>query len=177
MVGDSFEDVEVGNAAGTATCLVAGGGNEKPGVVVVTPAGAVATFVVSGLPQLREMLQAGASAGLQLGWPAREAAGEAPADEGAPAPGLNFLDWCVGVGALSNGGASFPRMGRYAGGLATSDVQGKLTADWQAGGHAEWVDQAVCLPMRICSRLILADPGKLSHTKPYDMCSHISPYL
>ena len=31
MVGDSFEDVEVGNAAGTATCLVAGGGNEKPG--------------------------------------------------------------------------------------------------------------------------------------------------
>ena len=127
MVGDSFEDVEVGNAAGTATCLVAGGGNEKPGVVVVTPAGAVATFVVPGLPQLREMLQAGASAGLQLGWPAREAAGEAPADEGAPAPGLDFLDWCVGVGALSNGGASFPRMGRYAGGLATSDVQGKLT--------------------------------------------------
>jgi HAD superfamily hydrolase (TIGR01509 family) len=34
MVGDSFEDVEVGNAAGTATCLVAGGGNEKPGAVV-----------------------------------------------------------------------------------------------------------------------------------------------
>ncbi len=25
MVGDSFEDVECGNAAGTATCLVAGG--------------------------------------------------------------------------------------------------------------------------------------------------------
>jgi ribonucleotide monophosphatase NagD (HAD superfamily) len=28
MVGDSHEDVECGNAAGTATCLIAGGGNE-----------------------------------------------------------------------------------------------------------------------------------------------------
>jgi hypothetical protein len=28
MVGDSHEDVECGNAAGTATCLLAGGGNE-----------------------------------------------------------------------------------------------------------------------------------------------------
>ena len=142
MVGDSFEDVEVGNAAGTATCLVAGGGNEKPGVVVVTPAGAVATFVVPGLPQLREMLQAGASAGLQLGWPAREAAGEAPADEGAPAPGLDFLDWCVGVGALSNGGASFPRMGRYTSGLATSDVQGKLTS--RQGGMPKGLMRPFC---------------------------------
>ena len=25
MVGDSFEDVECGNAAGTASCLIAGG--------------------------------------------------------------------------------------------------------------------------------------------------------
>ena len=47
----------MGNAAGTATCLVAGGGNEKPGVVVVTPAGAVATFTVSGLNQLKAMLE------------------------------------------------------------------------------------------------------------------------
>ena len=30
MVGDSTEDVETGNAAGTATCLIAGGGNELP---------------------------------------------------------------------------------------------------------------------------------------------------
>ena len=47
--------VQVGNAAGTATCLVAGGGNEKPGVVVATPAGALATFTVSGLGQLKQV--------------------------------------------------------------------------------------------------------------------------
>lgn len=39
MVGDSFEDVEVGNAAGTATCLVAGGGNEAPGSNIGPPPG------------------------------------------------------------------------------------------------------------------------------------------
>ncbi|GAB4824051.1 hypothetical protein N2152v2_011097 [Parachlorella kessleri] len=40
MVGDSTEDVETGNAAGTATCLIAGGGNE---VVQATPPAAPAT--------------------------------------------------------------------------------------------------------------------------------------
>jgi phosphoglycolate phosphatase-like HAD superfamily hydrolase len=39
MVGDSFEDVEVGNAAGTATCLIAGGGNEAPGSNIGPPPG------------------------------------------------------------------------------------------------------------------------------------------
>eukprot|EP00882_Tetradesmus_deserticola_P026609 GHRQ01029368.1.p2 GENE.GHRQ01029368.1~~GHRQ01029368.1.p2 ORF type:complete len:199 (+),score=73.62 GHRQ01029368.1:137-733(+) len=39
MVGDSFEDVEVGNAAGTATCLVTGGGNEAPGSNMGPPPG------------------------------------------------------------------------------------------------------------------------------------------
>lgn len=43
MVGDSHEDVECGNAAGTATCLIAGGGNEvgECMVNVVHVAGAV----------------------------------------------------------------------------------------------------------------------------------------
>ncbi len=100
MVGDSFEDVEVrernqgvsnaslqknsyqvGNAAGTATCLIAGGGNEKPGAVVVTPAGALATFKVNSLDQLKDMLE-GRSKDLKLGWPARLAAGEPPVEEG-----------------------------------------------------------------------------------------------
>ncbi|GAX82142.1 hypothetical protein CEUSTIGMA_g9570.t1 [Chlamydomonas eustigma] len=135
MVGDSFEDVEVGNAAGTATCLVAGGGNEKPGVKVVTPAGAVATFIVNGLDQLSQMLEEGDDA-LKLGWPARQAAGEDIGKEGAPAPGLDFLDWCISVGAIRMGGASFPRMGQYAGGLATSDVTGSkiLHVGCGAGG-------------------------------------------
>ena len=30
----------------------------------------------------------------------------------------------VAAGAIRNGGASFPRMGQYAGGLATSQVEG-----------------------------------------------------
>ena len=47
--------------------------------------------------------------------------------EGSPAPGLDFLDWCVEVGAVRNGGASFPRMGRFAGGLATSQIAGIKT--------------------------------------------------
>lgn len=47
---------------------MAGGGNEKPGAPVVTPAGAVATFTVSGLNQLKAMLEVRdpPSAGLEL---------------------------------------------------------------------------------------------------------------
>ena len=70
--------------------------------------------------------QNGPSSGLRLGWPARVAGGETLlGPEGSPAPGLDFLDWCVEVGALRNGGASFPRMGQYAGGLATSQIAGE----------------------------------------------------
>lgn len=87
-----------------------------------TPAGAVATMTVSGLQELCELLQAGR--GLKPGWQARKAAGEVLGEEGCPAPGLDFLDWCIEVGALQPGGASFPRIGRYAGGLATSDDAG-----------------------------------------------------
>lgn len=79
MVGDSFEDVECGNAAGTASCHVAGGGNEKPGANVVAPAGAVPTLSVQSLSELNQLLTAstaegdavqGASSSLRLGWPA-----------------------------------------------------------------------------------------------------------
>ncbi|KXZ45261.1 hypothetical protein GPECTOR_56g357 [Gonium pectorale] len=124
MVGDSFEDVECGNAAGTATCLVAGGGNEKPGVVVQPPPGAVATFSVSGLSELAERLATAAERGPQavgvaLGWPARLAAGEAVGAEGAPAPGLDYLDWLAACGSLRCAPVSFPRMGAAAGGLAS----------------------------------------------------------
>ncbi|KAG2444612.1 hypothetical protein HXX76_001356 [Chlamydomonas incerta] len=127
MVGDSFEDVECGNASGTATCLVAGGGNEKPGTVVLPPPGAVATFTVSGLSELAERLATAGekgpeAAGVALGWPARLAAGEVIGAEGAPAPGLDYLDWLSGAGALRCAPVSFPRMGRAAGGLATCEA-------------------------------------------------------
>ncbi len=38
---------------------------------------------------------------------------------GAPAPGLDYLDWLAGLGALRCAPCSFPRMGQAAGGLAT----------------------------------------------------------
>ena len=120
MVGDSFEDVEVGNAAGYASCLIAGGGNEKPGAVVQTPAGAAATFKVDGLPQLKTMLETGS--GLEYGWPERKV--EVLGEAGRPSPGLDFLDWCESQGSILKARASFPRMGKYAGGLATSEERG-----------------------------------------------------
>ncbi|GLC58380.1 hypothetical protein PLESTB_001352600 [Pleodorina starrii] len=130
MVGDSFEDVECGNASGAASCLVAGGGNEKPGTVVQPPPGAVATFSVGGLSELAERLAVAGergpqAAGVALGWPARLAAGEVIAAEGAPAPGLDYLDWLAACGALHCAPCSFPRMGRAAGGLASCDA-----AEW-----------------------------------------------
>ncbi|KAG2487568.1 hypothetical protein HYH03_013847 [Edaphochlamys debaryana] len=123
MIGDSFEDVECGNAAGAASCLIAGGGNEKPGTVVLPPPGAVPTFSVGSLAELGERLRAAgergaAAGGVALGWPARLAAGEAIGAEGAPAPGLDYLDWLAAVGALRSAPCSFPRMGAAAGGLA-----------------------------------------------------------
>jgi len=139
MVGDSAEDVEVGNAAGTASCLVAGGGNEKPGAAPAAPLpGAAPTLTVSGLPDLRARLlaaenapaatdmtvmpcpeSAGPAGAVALGWPAREAVGLPVQRAGAPPPGLAFLDWLVEVGGLKPSAASFPRMGAAAGGLAT----------------------------------------------------------
>lgn len=41
---------------------------------------------------------------------------------GAPAPGLDYLDWLSAAGALRCAPVSFPRMGRAAGGLATCEA-------------------------------------------------------
>ncbi|KAL4523822.1 hypothetical protein Ndes2526B_g08055 [Nannochloris sp. 'desiccata'] len=57
MVGDSTEDVECGNAAGTATSLIAGGGNELVGgEAPLPPPGAVPTFSVESLHELLDRL-------------------------------------------------------------------------------------------------------------------------
>jgi len=53
MVGDSAEDVEVGLAAGTGTCLISGGGNEVAGGA----AGPQADYVVSSLGALQDILE------------------------------------------------------------------------------------------------------------------------
>lgn len=114
MVGDSFEDVEVGNAAGTATCLIAGGGNEAPGSNIGPPAGAIPTFSVSSLVELRQFLQdtAPSSSGVQgldlsssssssidssslglLGWSLRSSSeSESDDDESAAAAAMSWLD-------------------------------------------------------------------------------------
>lgn len=46
--------------------------------------------------------------------------------DGAPPPGLAFLDWLVKSGAVRSAECSFPRMGKAAGGLATCPVLGEL---------------------------------------------------
>uniref|UniRef100_A0A383VST6 Methyltransferase domain-containing protein n=1 Tax=Tetradesmus obliquus TaxID=3088 RepID=A0A383VST6_TETOB len=116
MVGDSFEDVEVGNAAGTATCLIAGGGNEAPGSNIGPPAGAIPTFSVSSLVELRQFLQdtAPSSSGVQgldfsssssssssssidnsslglLGWSLRSSS-ESESDDDESAAAMSWLD-------------------------------------------------------------------------------------
>ncbi|CAG9463975.1 unnamed protein product [Pedinophyceae sp. YPF-701] len=131
MVGDSTEDVEVGNAAGTATALIAGGGNEVGGAQ--PPPGAIPTVRVESLTDLLQQLQEGRiaqgwgrpgtpegmaslSASIDEDGP-EAAAGAAP---GAPAPGVDFLEALYNRGAIRTAAASFPRMGAAAGGLQAS---------------------------------------------------------
>lgn len=96
MVGDSLEDVEVGNAAGSATCLIKGGGNERPGAAPTQPPpGAVPTFAVASLFELRDRILAG-DVKPGLGRPGRGFPGGIPAPHpadlaGAPPPGVDFL--------------------------------------------------------------------------------------
>ena len=132
MVGDSPEDVETGNAAGTATAFISGGGNEVGGAEPAAPApGAVPTFTVAGLDDLLARLAAGDTA---LGWGAYgiaasrwgsdsegeedSAAGAAAAAAmeglaglaGAPPPGMAFLDALFLHGAVRAAQCSFPRI-------------------------------------------------------------------
>lgn len=125
MVGDSLEDVECGNAAGTASCLIAGGGNEVAAANAGPPPGAVPTITVNSLHELNRILletkpggeggNVGAAEGVEegealLGWRAKVAGGEDPkaiaaaildpSSPGAPAPGLEFADYLIGVGRV-----------------------------------------------------------------------------
>ncbi len=138
--------LQVGNAAGAATCRIAGGGNEKPGANVSPPPGAIPTFAVQSLHELCELLEQTACSSssssssssstqgrcipagspLALGWAASSS--HAPSDAtlpGAPAPGLDFLDHLLEGGVLQAASCSFPVMGAAAGGLAACDVGGE----------------------------------------------------
>lgn len=126
MVGDSAEDIETGNAAGTATCMIAGGGNEVGGAALAPPqAGAVPTFTIKDLMELQSRLEARDTA---LGWGACGSGTLAMSDlesdddyealssmrsgrmPGAPPPGLDFLDWLLMNGDLTAARCSFPRI-------------------------------------------------------------------
>eukprot|EP00887_Chlorella_sp_A99_P004575 scaffold4.g4575.t1 len=140
MVGDSIEDIETGeraertcscslppmqsfqgNAAGTASCLIAGGGNEVGAAQqAAQPLGAVPTFTVQSLGELRERL---AARDTRLGHGAYGGADEAAASgsgsegegegsplAGAPPAGLGFLDFLFAQGALRAAACSFPRI-------------------------------------------------------------------
>jgi HAD superfamily hydrolase (TIGR01509 family) len=132
MVGDSTEDIETGNAAGTATCFVAGGGNEVGGgPPPPPPPGAVPTFAVGGLAELAARL---AARDTGLGWgayapvdglPSSSSSDFSDSDDGAaaprgyvsdgsepgaPAPGLPFLDFLFASGAVAPAACSFPRL-------------------------------------------------------------------
>jgi len=157
MVGDSTEDVECGNAAGTATCLIEGGGNEVSSVR--PPPGAIPTFSVTGLPDLLDRLERGDVApGLgrpqqprefQVGFTWDDLApgvsvsqsvdGGALPDSGlagAPPPGVDFLEDLYARRLLVTADSSFPRMGNAAGGMQGSRALGDRVLHIGAGSGA-----------------------------------------
>lgn len=134
MVGDSLEDIETANAAGTASCLIAGGGNEtSSGPAPPPPLGAVPTFSVDSLAHLQQRL---AQCNTALGWGAYgeqrtmslssgtwdeedEEEGSLSAlllgvpqlsTAGAPPAGLDFLAALFDSGAVQAASCSFPRI-------------------------------------------------------------------
>lgn len=83
MVGDSTEDVETGNAAGTATCLIAGGGNE---VVAPPPSPAAAAYGPAAAQPSSD--SSSSSAGGPFGAAAPPPAAAAAPAAAAPAPAM-----------------------------------------------------------------------------------------
>lgn len=121
MVGDSTEDIECGNAAGLATCLIRGGGNEVNAGKSRPPTGSVETFAVDSLHELLDRL---VERNTPLGYTAisdedreRYAAESSSEEEyevvlerGAPPPGLGFFDWMFESGVVQPPACSFPRI-------------------------------------------------------------------
>jgi len=104
MVGDSIEDVECGNAAGTATCHIQGGGNEVGAAAAALPVGAIPTFSVASLTDLRRRLEAGDVS-------------DGQENAGLPPKGLDFLDAIFDECAILTGSCSFWRLATFGGGL------------------------------------------------------------
>lgn len=127
MVGDSTEDVECGNAAGTASCLISGGGNEiTGGEKTRPPVGTVPTFSVDSLYELQERLE---NRDTPLGWGevseeeryayAKSLSEDSSEDDedfqvaldaGAPCTGQGFFNYLFESGAIEPPSCSFPRL-------------------------------------------------------------------
>lgn len=108
MVGDSTEDVECGNAAGTATCLISGGGNEITSEDDKTkpPRGTIPSFQVDSLYELQQRLE---KRDTKLGWNELSLDDRAM-DAGAPFQGLEFFNFMFESGAVQAPACSFPRL-------------------------------------------------------------------
>ena len=136
MVGDSPEDIECGNAAGTASCLILGGGNEVHAAKTRPPIGTVPSFAVDSLIELRELLEQRDTKLTPLGWEltsdeerrvraqgvreAYESDSESDSDaeeeyavaldSGLPFNGLGFFNYVFDSGAIEAPSCSFPRL-------------------------------------------------------------------
>ena len=130
MVGDSTEDVECGNAAGTASCLISGGGNEVNAEKSRPLVGTVPSFKVDSLGELQQRLAQRDIRVTPLGWEAvteqeRTARARAIAyesdsdsdeeyevalDAGMPFNGLEFFNFVFDSGAIEAPSCSFPRL-------------------------------------------------------------------
>ena len=108
MVGDSTEDVECGNAAGTATCLITGGGNEitADGEKAQPPRGTVPSFQVDSLYELQQRLE---KRDTKLGWN-ELSIDDRTLDAGAPFQGLEFFNFLFESSAVHPPSCSFPRL-------------------------------------------------------------------
>ena len=152
MVGDSTEDVECGNAAGTASCLIRGGGNEiGSNAKRRPPTGSVPTFAIDSLHELKQRLQARDT---PLGWPAltseerkayalssisssddeddtdnaayhaSEEDYEIALESSAPPEGSSFFDWLFDSGYVVPPSCSFPRINSSRRGHADNEHPG-----------------------------------------------------
>jgi len=100
MVGDSKEDVEVGNAGGSMTCLVLGGGNEVQSSTRNTIKEGNPTLSVSGLEELADAIEAGLQSPPQ---PASLTSVLKPLE-------MDFIDQLFIRGHLQAGYCTFPRL-------------------------------------------------------------------
>ena len=114
MVGDSREDVEIGNICGAASCLIAGGGNEP---FAMGSDGFVPTISVTSLHELAARLR-----------PATDADAALLAPPPLLPPGISFLEFLLDQRVVNGASCSYPSMGYAVGGglVGCADVDERV---------------------------------------------------